>query len=367
MKRKSSTITVGDIATRVGLSRQTVSYILNEKGHLFRPETRRLVIEAAEDLGYRPNAVAKALRSGKFNGIGLVSSAGLDSGTVTSEKIFGIHEVLQVHDFHLVSARYSDEFLVSRVFIPKMLRELMVDGLIVNYTHRVPPELVQQVENSPLPTIWLNVKQPYDCVRPDDFQGGALATSHLLKLGHQDIAFVDVFRTEEEILSRDTSFHYSVRDRWKGYEAAMRGAGQRPRLFSRNPRLSPSESKAGPFDWLEGPRQPTALLFSSEGGLMPALMQMAYQGRRIPQDISVMCFQDGERTVGGGYAVDYVLVPHRLLGATAAELLIKKIQQNEKQKDPVAIIPCKLCAAGYSVGPPPAKAFVTQRKRGAKA
>src|SRR5687768_3954251 len=75
-------VTVSTIAKHVGLSRQTVAFVLAGRHHLFREETRQKVLAAAEQLGYRRNAAAVAMSRGRYNAVGLLQSSNAALGTV---------------------------------------------------------------------------------------------------------------------------------------------------------------------------------------------------------------------------------------------------------------------------------------------
>ena len=350
MPQRSAPITIDQIAQHAGLSRQTVSNILNGKGELFRATTCDLVFRSAEELGYRPNSVARALRSGRFHAVGLVSSVDEHAGRIVAEAVDGIHAVLSEHNLHMVSGRYSDENLIGDNFVPKVLRELLVDGLIVNYTHAVPPGLHDRVARSNVPFIWLNVPMATDSVRPDDLGGGRMATEHLISLGHRRIAFVNLVHTAEEIAGKGRPLHYSVVDRFKGYRQAMTQAGLKPRLIARAEDVPEKESPWRPFAWLRDDNRPTAVIFYNELGLGPLLVQLGELGLRIPRDISVMVFANKEFDLYG-LPMDYVMVPHRKLGESATRALVAKIDAKKPKAISAQLLPCELRIQGASTAP----------------
>lgn len=350
MPSKITPVTVGQVAERAGLSRQTVSNILNEKGHLFRAETRELVLRVADELGYRPNSIAKALRSGRFNSIGLLSSIDQRVGSVAPEALAGIHSVLRERDLHLVSGRYSDDLLVDKSRAPKVLRELMADGLIINYTHLVPSGLLDLVNTSPMPAIWFNSIRDADAVRPDDRQGGRIATEYLLGLGHRRIAFVNLLHSEAEIRGLGRPLHYSIGQRHEGYQEAMKNAGLTPQLIARCEDVTETRSVGGPFLWLEGEDRPTALIFHSEGGLVPLIIRLGELGLRMPRDLSAVLFTNGDYNLAG-LAFDQVIVPHYKIGEAAVRALLRKIEAPRTLVLPPLVIPCELRPLFATAGP----------------
>jgi LacI family transcriptional regulator len=353
-------VTIEQIANRAGLSRQTVSNILNQKGHLFRMETRELVARVCEEMGYRPNYIARALRSGRFNAVGLVASTSQNAGRIAGGALMGIEEELREHDMHLVSGRFSEGELTSSEYVPKLLRELIVDGLIVNYTLNIPPKTRELLAANKVPSVWINAQLDRDCVRPDDFHGARVATEYLLSYGHRRIAFVNLLHTEA--LIRSNYLHFSVKHRLEGYEAAMKAAGLRPRLIARSEGVTEEASVMGPFAWLQQPDRPTAVIFHSpNSGVGSLLMQLGRLGLAMPQDLSVLCIAD-EPFDAYGVPMDHVVIPHYQVGRAVVRALIAKIE-NPRMTKPVEVIPCELRTLGCSVAPLSGSGAGTGRKK----
>ncbi len=347
-------VRISEIALKAGLSRQTVSNILNGKGHLFTVDTRELVLRLSQAMGYRPNAVARALRSGRFNAIGLISSAEVRyASSLQTAALEGIEEITSNHDLHLVSGRFSDEKLVVENAIPKILRELFVDGLLINYTYRIPPEFLEQAAAvGGIPSVWLNIRRDFDCVRPNDFQGGETVTEYLLSMGHRRIAYLDSRHTEEGIKGKDVeSFHYSVRDRYAGYAQSMESAGLKPQLICRLPHLTKQEVIPLFLEQMASKDRPTAIIGYGEHGFGSLLLALADRGMKVPRDLSLVLFASREFDLAG-IPFDYVLVPHYQVGRTAVELLLHKIE-SPAIRFPVEVLPCQMRRLGATVAPPP--------------
>jgi LacI family transcriptional regulator len=348
----NTSVTVSQIAEKAGVSRQTASHILNQKGHLFLPETRVRVELACKELGYRPNAIAKALRSGKFNAVGLVSTLVAHAGNISPYALNGINEAIIKHDLHLVTGHIPAPAPEGSHYLPKLFRELLVDGIILNYTSHVPRSLEEMVAQTRAPFVWMNRKLEFDCVRPDDFQGSRAATEYLLSLGHRDIACVNLVHTEAEL--RGSPLHYSFVDRLAGYESVMRQAGLQPRLICRHEGVSEEESLAGPFDWIGREDRPTALVMTVAGGGMGRLLlQASSRGVRIPEDLSIVVMANGPFDALG-LPMDHVIVPHQKVGRLAVEILLKKVAEPSRSI-PCEVVPCELVGNRASVAPPSAR------------
>src|SRR3982751_6196015 len=184
-----SRITLQDIASHVGVDRSTVSRVLSNKaaeGGISIELANRIILKARE-LNYIPNTSARAIRMGRFNCAALLMSTDSGRSYLPSRLLDGIHDGLAASDLHLTVAKVPDEKLNSEDYVPKILRTLMSDGLLVNYTHHLPEHLVEIVEQRQLPAVWINSKQPHDAIYPNNRRGAMLATERLLNLGHKKI------------------------------------------------------------------------------------------------------------------------------------------------------------------------------------
>ena len=303
--------TIKQIAERSGMSIQTVSKILNDQGEAYRPETRQKIVSIARELGYRPNSSAKAMRSGKFGCVALLLSMDSRKSLLPVPLLEGIQDALAARDLNLMLARLPDEKLENAMVVPKILREWMADGLLINYNADIPSGLVTLIEQNAVPAIWINSRQSNDCVYPDDFQAGRSATEHLIEMGHSRIAF----------FTWHTS-HYSGSERIRGYQEAMRASNLDPQVADP---VVPDENRANAaFDWLSRPDRPTAIVAYSDHVALPVLYAAASLHLRVPEDLSIVTF-DAQRNTMLGRPIDTMILPERAMGASAVDLLLKKI------------------------------------------
>jgi LacI family transcriptional regulator len=218
-------VTLKQIAQHSGVSMPTVSEILNDKG-VYSQQTREKVHFVAKQLGYRPNASARAIQSGKFNSITWLSSTHGSSRFMTSTLIDGLMEELDKHQMQLHIARIRDEQLVNPEYIPSALRHLSCDGLLIDYTTEIPARFWDLIQETRLPAIWINTKQKYDSVYPDDMQAMLDITRQFISKGHHRIGYLTPkFHTP----------HYSLQDRLYGYENAMQEAALEAAIFEDHP------------------------------------------------------------------------------------------------------------------------------------
>jgi LacI family transcriptional regulator len=235
---------------------------------------------------------------------------------------------------HLTVTRLSDEELTDRDVLPKVLREHMADGMIVNYTHEIPPNMLELLRTHRTPAVWINNKLDADCVYPDDFAAAAQATEKLLAIGHRRICFVHLLSDASPAALR--SHHYSVADRIAGYGSAMRSAGLTPRVFDHERALSPNEQLGACRAMLTTNSRPTALLLYSDHDLSTLMYAAAYEGLDVPRDLSVLVFYPTEPWVCGRQ-VSNIALPSAEIGRRAARMLLRKIKTPEKSCQPEAV------------------------------
>lgn len=340
-------VTIQEIASRTGLSRQTVSRIINDRNaNLYAPETRQRVKRTCDELGYRPNAVSKAMRKGSFDALGLLAGTDPHRSYLPRELLIGINEEILRRHLHLVFSWLPDERLTAAGYVPRLLQELMVDSLMVAYCQGIPDAMLSLVRRHQVPSIWINADLPVDAVRPDDEGAGRLATEHLLRLGHRRIAYVDLLRDQDMVETGQG--HYSLRARLQGYRLAMQAAGLAPRaIFSpRGHRRGEEPLPKIDVSWLSEPERPTAIVTYSIYGLHHMLMA----GFRVPGDLSVITFGESPAMLDN-MAIDLMLHPNQELGRTAVRLALEK-QQDPEREFPTQTLPYALQAGSSTAAPP---------------
>jgi LacI family transcriptional regulator len=324
-------VTLDSVAAAAGVSRDTVSRVLNGKTKEVWPSMIRRaarIRRIATEMGYRPHAAARAMSEGRFGTVALLLSTEAGRSTLPTALLDGIHDALSQRGMNLMIAKLPDEKLTSEGFVPKVLREWMADGLLINYNRTIPSRMIDLIEGHHVPAVWINCKRDADCVYPDDFGGGRTATEHLLKLGHREIAYMEFSAGEPELR------HYSEADRRAGYEQAMRKAGLPPRLFAPDPPDAGAPELDLALRWLSQPQRPTAVVAYSHG---PAVQHAAaLTGLRVPADLSVVSFgEKSTRPLGRPETV--ALIPTGTVGAQAVEMLLAKLEAPDEPLRPIIV------------------------------
>ncbi|MBC7807195.1 MAG: LacI family DNA-binding transcriptional regulator [Akkermansiaceae bacterium] len=317
--------TLSDVASRANVSKVAVSTVLNGSrcGTRVSEETRKRIVATAHDMGYRVNASAKAIRTGRSSCAVLLMTTRAYYSALPVRLLDGIHDGLAAQGMHLAFARVPDERLQDEELLPKFLRECMADGLIINYTHDLPPQLTELIAQHQIPSVWTNIKLESDCVHPDDFDGGVRATERLLSQGHRAIAYAALVPSE----------HYSRPDRIAGYEQAMRAAGQTPAVWT---------SLAG-----VAMHRVSAVVANGDTEAQRLLSAARLSGRKVPEDLSVVVITQ-QAEPPEDYATEKRiaawLLPEYEMGRRATEMLTMKINH------PAVALPCESLPLTYVPG-----------------
>lgn len=230
-------VTLKDVAELAGVSRQSVSRILGDRAHLFREETRERVRKAADELGYRPNAAARAIATSRTRQVGvLIANHPADPFTHMQSyfTILGINMGLEEAD-HLVSLVRIGGVNAEMSQGSRVFREHILDGIIV--TTHVSPEVSAAVERLVPTCIWLDteVYRPTMSIRRDERHAAQEATRAAIRAGYRRLLWWGE--------SQPNSLpHYSDHEREHGFLDACAEAGIVPaRIHSRwdwNPQMS---------------------------------------------------------------------------------------------------------------------------------
>jgi DNA-binding LacI/PurR family transcriptional regulator len=302
--------TIVEVAREAQVGVATVSRVVNGSPAV-RPETRRRVLAAIARLGYSPNAAARALSTGRTRAIGVV--APFFTRPSVMERLRGVSRVLAGAGYRLVL--FDVERPAQRdEYFQTLPSRGGLDGLL-SISLCPAAEQLDRFAAAGVPVVL--VDHPHPClpaVHTDDVAGGRLATEHLLALGHERIAFLgDRERGEDGLTSSAL--------RRTGYEAALASAGIEPdgRLVRRAPH-GRAAAAALTRELLEADDPPTALFAASDTQAVAALEAAAALGVRVPEELSVVGYDDIELARYAGLTT--VAQPLEPSGARGAELLL---------------------------------------------
>jgi LacI family transcriptional regulator len=239
-----------------------------------------------------------------------------------------------------------------RPVVPKMIRERHIDGLILPYY--VPPEILAELEASRIPAVFVNSSAPPGAavVLPDDRQGMSLAVAHLVKLGHRRILYLN---------KRTRMDHPSETTRMEAFFEAMRSFGLTPCRGSDTP-LGGEETRLRLPDCVDGAAflheqlnedvdlRPTAVISYSAVWLRNIMLAILRAGLRVPQDLSLVCFDQLGIVRDGIPSVTHVAIPMADMAHKACERLLSGLHGGI-EAEPTIIVPEKLVVM-ESTAPP---------------
>ncbi len=316
----SSRVTLADVARRAGVSRTSASFVLSGRTDMRISEaTRQRVLAAAAELGYRPNITARSLRTAVTGTIGLIS----DTVTITpyaGEVIQGAADTALKHDRLVFVAETSGDRDVEHGLLREML-DRQVDAFVYaamfTQVHQ-PPELLREY-----PVVLLNcLADSFDApaVLPDETEAGATAARALLDAGHTDDIHVIGGRHET---AETPGGVVAGRERMAGVEAALAEAGTAPASVTECAWHTPDYGYRAASDLLARHR-PTALICLNDRLAFGAYQALHEHGLRVPDDVSVVSFDDSDLASWLRPALTSVALPHYELGKAAVTLLVEK-------------------------------------------
>jgi DNA-binding LacI/PurR family transcriptional regulator len=303
---------IADVAARAGVGIATVSRVLN--GHAsVRPSTRERVVEAIDALHYRPSSLARSLSLQRT----MVVAALLPWFTNPSavQRVRGIVEGLSGSQYDLMVFDIESEDRQRRAF-ELFDRGDRADGLLVVSTLPPEPE-IERIHAAGIPCVLIDaVHSSFPSIAVDDVAGGEIATKHLVALGHRRVALIGDPPPEFR-------FDWS-RDRTRGYERALAVAGIEPRPdYVREGTHLPHVARAVATELLSMAERPTAIFAASDTQALGALDAARALGIRIPEELSVIGFDDIE--VAAFVGLTTVRQPLVQSGRRGARLLVEAL------------------------------------------
>uniref|UniRef100_UPI0028113331 LacI family DNA-binding transcriptional regulator n=1 Tax=Microbacterium sp. TaxID=51671 RepID=UPI0028113331 len=212
---------MADVAARAGVSHQTVSRVLN--GHAYvKPDTRERVLAAIDDLGYRPNRAARALVTARTRTIGILVTNATFFGPAST--VFAIEAAARAEGYFVsIGSLLAMDASPVRAALDQLIDQ-GVDGIVTVVPQAQAMRLIDEVA-PPVPIVAVAARadipadSPIRYVHVDQALGGAVATQHLLDLGHRRIVHV-----------AGPEGWYDADQRSRAYVETMRAHGAEPRI-----------------------------------------------------------------------------------------------------------------------------------------
>ncbi|MGC5664163.1 LacI family DNA-binding transcriptional regulator [Micromonospora sp. WMMD723] len=310
--------TLADVARRAGLSKTAASMVLNgREGTRLSAEAHQRVFAAAEELGYRPNLAARSLRTRKTATIAFVSDI-VATTRFAGGLIRGALDAARERDHVLLITETQGDATFEQYAIEAML-DRQVDGVI--YAAMATRRLTVPTAILGGPVVLLNATSPDDlpCVLPDDERAGRTVTTALLDHGHRDrIALIGRNRLKED----DAEVSLAARARLRGVQRALDDAGVDLLTECFCAEWLPEHGYAAMRTLLGRPTRPTAIICMNDRLAFGAYQALAEAGLTVPDDISVVSFDDDPIAAWLRPGLSTTALPHEQMGRRAVEILL---------------------------------------------
>lgn len=302
---------IKDVAEAAGVSTATVSRVLSNGLHV-RPEVRERVMEAVTRLGYRPNLVARSLRSQQSNTLGLIVSDIRNPFFTSISRV--VEDVAYEQGFSVVLCN-TDENPEKEAIYLRLMQDENVAGVIFSPTRQTLANFSTASLTFPLVVIDRSIADgDVDVVKIDNVDAGYRLTLHLIENGYQRIA----------ALCGETST--TGPERRAGYERALRARDLTPpadQVKYIQPKME--AAYAATMKMLTSPQPPDALFTTNSLLAAGALRAVRECNLTIPDDIALVTFDDTVWATLVQPPLTLISQPTDEIGKTATELLLQRI------------------------------------------
>lgn len=332
---RSEPTTLEQVAARAGVSPGTASRVLNGKNKENRPAIARRsdrIRRIALQLGYRPNAAARSISRGRFRAVAFVTCGDIGNDWYPISELNGIHAALDKLEWRLLFNELPASKINDSKLIPQLFRESAVDALIVNLLPSFTENTVEYFEAQPLPCVWLNLKRDLRSVYPDDMSGATMAVRWLAKRGHKHIGYFS------RLFSG--SSHYSATDRFNGFSRTLKADGLSPHrhleLIADNLSVMPPVLERAELFLKTFPDTQAVLCYEFEEAICMAFAAQ-HAGRRVPEDLEIVGFNEREIRSSSGLKIPTVVVPFQEVGRRAVEMVEKIIDTGRLDVESISV------------------------------
>lgn len=321
----NNNITIYDVAAASGFSLATVSRVLNHPEKV-KPETREKVLKVIDELGYRPNVIARGLASRKTTTVGVIISD-ITRASV-AEMIGGINDISDTYNYSIKIFSIREDIEVNDA-LKNILAEQLDGVLYLN--DELSDESVEEIKSklkiNNIPFVFANVlanDKKTAMVGIDYFKAGYEITKSLINKGKKNIYLLSTVRK------------YSVNEhKENGYLKAMEEAGLTPKIFRTSGDTSINEAHFNEF--FSGKEIDAAI--GVRDSISVSFMNVAIdKGYRVPEDIMVASFQNTKYAVLARPKLTAIDIPVYDIGAVAMRLLTKLMDKKEKDVGNIQVV-----------------------------
>lgn len=327
--------TIKEVAKNAGVSIATVSLVVNNNARI-SPETRRKVLRSIKNLNYIPTKSARDLASQKTGNIGFILTYDhfLRTEPFYTRIFLGSEFEAREGEYYILLTTVKSDYSKEDP-LPRFVSDKSVDGIIV--AGKIPDALVNKLSGSKIPMIFVDYAPQngsYPLILIDNVSGGMQATEHLIGLGHSKIGFI----------AGDIN-HPSIKERLSGYKTALEKAGinfKQDLVISESPYPDRQNGYLSAQTLFERCKNISALFACNDAMAIGAMQFLKSKGYRIPEDVSIVGFDDVEADLMIDPPLTTIRVPKIELGVesfrTMAQILKQKKIVYNKVLIPVELI-----------------------------
>jgi len=316
--------TMEDVAAKAGVSRALVSLVMRNSPKV-SDGRRKAVLQAADSLGYRPNALARNLASEQTHAIGVVINDLHNPYFV--EVLDGMEPVVSRHGYRLlVMPGWQDRHREAAAI--ETLLEYRVDGIVLAGPQLGPEVIDRTAAVTPVVTVGMSHPTPaFDSVNNNEMVGARLAIDHLTSLGHRSITHVDGGKGA------------GAAERKAGYLQAMDATG-----LASHTQVIPGDFTAAAgtqaaVQLIASQQRPTAVFAANDLCAAGILDAFQHAGVRVPCDISVIGYDNTGLAAMPQLSLSTINQPRPEMGALAVEALLDRLQQSRQVARHVVLDP----------------------------
>jgi DNA-binding LacI/PurR family transcriptional regulator len=309
--------TIYDIAKAVGVAKSTVANALSGKGTVSEA-TRQRILQCAQEMGYRPNVVARSLYSHKTFTLALILPT--IANPFYPEIAEAVEQIAREHEYQILLCNTHRDFAVGRQQMERMVSR-WVDGYIIMGSSMDIADITTYFQRK-LPIAlcdWQENESPLDIpqVSVNFYRAGQLAAQHLLDLGHRNVAVI-VDEPQQTL-------------RLEGFRSVLHTAGlSLPQEMIQQGQSTIESGIVATQRLLAGPVRPTAIFTTNDWMALGAIEAIITEGLQVPQDISVIGLDDITVAAHLRPPLTTIAIPKLQLAKEATCLLLNQINEEHE-------------------------------------
>ena len=309
---------IKDVAKEAGVSIATVSRVLNDID-VVNEDTKKKVLDAIKKLGYRPNIVARSLKTQKTKTVGILVPD-ISSGFYP-EIVRGAEDVANIYDYNVILCNSDFDDEKEKEYL-RVLREKMVDGVLY-MSSSLQSEILELINELNVKTVLVETKDKEETlpsVTIDNIKASEEATNYLINKGAKKIAFVG---------AKEDSIN-AWGDRYLGYKKALEEKNieiDKELIYTKSLKVKTGYEAVERFE--SNKKNYDGVVCASDEIAMGVINALREMGKRVPEDVSVIGFNDNDVASVFYPKITTIKQPSYDMGSVAMRMLIKLLNKKE--------------------------------------